>query len=71
MKIPQFAKLVLVSSIALALTACGSDDDDNNATPATSTVAPPTLGQHTLDVLRDVLGKSECEIAALQNRGVV
>jgi len=42
-----------------------------SATPATSTVAPPTLGQHTLDVLRDVLGKSDAEIAALQNRGVV
>jgi crotonobetainyl-CoA:carnitine CoA-transferase CaiB-like acyl-CoA transferase len=42
-----------------------------SATPATSSVAPPTLGQHTLDVLRDVMGKSDAEIAALQNRGVV
>jgi len=40
MKKPQFAKLVLVSSIALALTACGSDDDDNNATPAPTTPPP-------------------------------
>ena len=39
MKKPQFAKLVLVSSIALALTACGSDDDDNNAAPAPITPA--------------------------------
>jgi crotonobetainyl-CoA:carnitine CoA-transferase CaiB-like acyl-CoA transferase len=42
-----------------------------SATPATSSVAPPTLGQHTLDVLRDVLGKSDAEIAALQDRGIV
>jgi len=42
-----------------------------SATPANSSVAPPTLGQHTLDVLRDVLGKSDSEIAALQHRGVV
>jgi hypothetical protein len=40
MKKPQFAKLVLVSSIALALTACGSDDDDNNAAPAPTTPPP-------------------------------
>jgi hypothetical protein len=37
---PQFAKLVLVSSIALALTACGSDDDDNNVAPVPTTPPP-------------------------------
>ncbi|WP_312518837.1 CaiB/BaiF CoA-transferase family protein [Massilia sp.] len=42
-----------------------------SATPATSGVAPPLLGQHTGEVLRDVLGRSEEEIAALRERGVL
>ncbi|QNA88317.1 CoA transferase [Massilia sp. Dwa41.01b] len=42
-----------------------------SATPATSDAAPPLLGQHTVDVLREVLGKSEDEVAALQARGIV
>jgi crotonobetainyl-CoA:carnitine CoA-transferase CaiB-like acyl-CoA transferase len=42
-----------------------------SATPATSSVAPPLLGQHTDEVLRDVLGRSEAEIAALRERGVL
>jgi crotonobetainyl-CoA:carnitine CoA-transferase CaiB-like acyl-CoA transferase len=37
-----------------------------SATPATSERAPPLLGQHTDEVLRDVLGKSEADIAALR-----
>ena len=41
------------------------------ATPATSGVAPPLLGQHTGEVLRDVLGRSEEQIAALRERGVL
>ena len=49
MKKPQFAKLVLVSSIALALTACGSDDDDNNAAPAPTT--PPPVSATVGDVV--------------------
>lgn len=40
-------------------------------TPATSDKAPPLLGQHTDEVLRDVLGRSSDEIAALRARGVV
>ncbi len=32
---------------------------------------PPTLGQHTDDVLKDVLGKSDKEIAKLREAGVV
>jgi len=32
---------------------------------------PPTLGQHTDEVLKDVLGKSDKEIAALREAGVV
>jgi crotonobetainyl-CoA:carnitine CoA-transferase CaiB-like acyl-CoA transferase len=42
-----------------------------SATPATSTMAPPLLGQHTEEVLREVLGKSGDEVAALRERGVV
>ncbi|MBD8532004.1 MULTISPECIES: CaiB/BaiF CoA-transferase family protein [unclassified Massilia] len=42
-----------------------------SATPATSDKAPPLLGQHTDEVLREVLGRSDGEIAALRSRGVV
>jgi crotonobetainyl-CoA:carnitine CoA-transferase CaiB-like acyl-CoA transferase len=42
-----------------------------SATPATSDKAPPLLGQHTEEVLRDVLNRSGDEIAALRARGVV
>jgi len=42
-----------------------------SATPATSGMAPPLLGQHTTEVLREVLGRSEEEIAALRDRGVI
>jgi crotonobetainyl-CoA:carnitine CoA-transferase CaiB-like acyl-CoA transferase len=42
-----------------------------SATPATSATAPPLLGEHTDEVLRDVLGKSDEGIAALRAGGVV
>jgi crotonobetainyl-CoA:carnitine CoA-transferase CaiB-like acyl-CoA transferase len=42
-----------------------------SGTPATSDKAPPLLGQHTDEVLRNVLGRSSDEIAALRARGVV
>ena len=42
-----------------------------SGTPATSDKAPPLLGQHTEEVLREVLGKSGEEIAALREQGVV
>ena len=42
-----------------------------SATPATSTLAPPLLGQHTDEVLAEVLGKSREEIAALRARKVL
>ncbi|MEW7850820.1 DUF4394 domain-containing protein [Massilia aurea] len=46
---PQFAKLVLASSIALALTACGSDDDDYvDVTPPTT---PPPASATVGDVV--------------------
>jgi crotonobetainyl-CoA:carnitine CoA-transferase CaiB-like acyl-CoA transferase len=42
-----------------------------SATPATSDKAPPLLGQHTDEVLGDMLGLGEAEIAALRGKGVV
>ncbi|MGG7606816.1 CaiB/BaiF CoA transferase family protein [Massilia sp. BKSP1R2A-1] len=42
-----------------------------SATPATSDKAPPLLGQHTDEVLRDVLGRSDADIAALRDKGVL
>jgi formyl-CoA transferase len=42
-----------------------------SATTATSDKAPPLLGQHTDEVLREVLGRSEEEIAALRGKGVL
>jgi formyl-CoA transferase len=42
-----------------------------SATPAGATTAPPLLGQHTDEVLRDVLGRSDEDIAALRARGVL
>jgi crotonobetainyl-CoA:carnitine CoA-transferase CaiB-like acyl-CoA transferase len=39
--------------------------------PASVRRAPPTLGEHTDEVLRDLLGKSPDEIAALREHGVV
>jgi len=40
-------------------------------TPLDYEVPPPLLGQHTRDVLRELLGKSDAEIAALQATGVI
>jgi formyl-CoA transferase len=42
-----------------------------SATPAASGRPPPLLGQHTDEVLRDVLGRSDDEIAALRARGAI
>ena len=42
-----------------------------SSTQATSAMAPPLLGQHTDAVLREVLGRSEEQIAALRDRGVL
>ncbi|WP_426110701.1 CaiB/BaiF CoA transferase family protein [Massilia sp. PWRC2] len=42
-----------------------------SATPVGAGTAPPLLGQHTDEVLREVLGRSAEQIAALRGRGVV
>jgi crotonobetainyl-CoA:carnitine CoA-transferase CaiB-like acyl-CoA transferase len=42
-----------------------------SATPIEYRLAPPLLGQHTEDVLRGLLGKSEAEIARLRAAGVL
>jgi crotonobetainyl-CoA:carnitine CoA-transferase CaiB-like acyl-CoA transferase len=40
-------------------------------TPIDYTRAPPVLGQHTDEILRDTLGMSEAEIGKLRADGVV
>jgi crotonobetainyl-CoA:carnitine CoA-transferase CaiB-like acyl-CoA transferase len=42
-----------------------------SATPANSSKPPPLLGQHTDEVLREVLGRSDEEIADLRAKGVL
>ena len=40
-------------------------------TPLDYEVPPPLLGQHTAEVLRDLLGKSDAEITALKAAGII
>ncbi len=42
-----------------------------SGTPADYRVPPPTLGEHSEDVLSGLLGLSEAEIAALREKGIV
>jgi crotonobetainyl-CoA:carnitine CoA-transferase CaiB-like acyl-CoA transferase len=42
-----------------------------SGTPVREPVAPPTLGQHTDDVLREVLEMSHADIAALRAKGAI
>ncbi|MDL2354297.1 MAG: CaiB/BaiF CoA-transferase family protein [Pseudomonadota bacterium] len=42
-----------------------------SATPVATDKAPPLLGQHTDEVLREVLGRSDADIAALRAKGVL
>ncbi|CAN7511761.1 CaiB/BaiF CoA-transferase family protein [Pseudoduganella sp. LjRoot289] len=42
-----------------------------SATPTDGGSAPPLLGQHTEEVLRELLGRSEEEIVALKDKGVL
>ena len=57
-----------------------SSDGLSSAPPAPADVlvvqtvehrAPPTLGQHSAEVLHELLGKSEADIARLRAAGVV
>jgi crotonobetainyl-CoA:carnitine CoA-transferase CaiB-like acyl-CoA transferase len=40
-------------------------------TPVEYRLAPPLLGQHTEEVLKDVLGKDGAEIARLKAAGII
>ena len=40
-------------------------------TPVDDSRPPPTLGEHTDEVLRDLAGCSAAEIAALRDKGVI
>jgi len=42
-----------------------------SATPIVENRPPPLLGQHTSEILKERLGLSDAEIAALQNKGVI
>jgi crotonobetainyl-CoA:carnitine CoA-transferase CaiB-like acyl-CoA transferase len=42
-----------------------------SATPVTDYPAPPTVGQHTKEVLREKLGFTDTDLAALVERGVI
>ena len=42
-----------------------------SGTPVRCDMAPPTLGQHTEQVLEELLGHGEAEIAALRAKGIV
>ncbi|XLZ72687.1 CaiB/BaiF CoA-transferase family protein [Massilia sp. SR12] len=42
-----------------------------SASPAETQVAPPLLGQHTEEVLREVLGHSDADIAALRSKNIL
>lgn len=42
-----------------------------SASPAETQVAPPLLGQHTDEVLREVLGRSDAEIADLRSKNIL
>ncbi|HEX4893846.1 MAG TPA: CaiB/BaiF CoA-transferase family protein [Hyphomicrobiaceae bacterium] len=42
-----------------------------SGTPIEHKMGPPTLGQHTDEVLRSVLGKPESEIGRLKDKGIV
>jgi crotonobetainyl-CoA:carnitine CoA-transferase CaiB-like acyl-CoA transferase len=42
-----------------------------SGTPLEHRLAPPLLGQHTEEILRERLGKSAAQIAALRAEGVI
>jgi formyl-CoA transferase len=42
-----------------------------SATPAMADLPPPMLGQHTNEVLREVLGRSDADIEAMRDKGIL
>ena len=42
-----------------------------SGSPTDNAIAPPLLGQHTDEILRDMLGRSDADIAALRAKGVL
>lgn len=42
-----------------------------SATPPAYRGAPPLLGEHTAEVLREVLGMDETEVSSLRAKGIV
>jgi crotonobetainyl-CoA:carnitine CoA-transferase CaiB-like acyl-CoA transferase len=42
-----------------------------SGTPVRHDAAPPTLGQHTREVLGGILGMDDAELDALRARGVI
>jgi crotonobetainyl-CoA:carnitine CoA-transferase CaiB-like acyl-CoA transferase len=42
-----------------------------SATPIEHKMPPPTLGQHTEEILREVLGMDDAEIAKLKGSNIV
>ena len=42
-----------------------------SGTPAEYRLPPPTLGQHTDEILRDMLGIGDPELADLRSKGII
>jgi hypothetical protein len=63
-------KFELPHAVAGSVTLVGSPMKFSQ-TPIKHEIPPPALGQHTQEILRDVLHKSPAEIQALQSAGVV
>lgn len=42
-----------------------------SASPAAETAPPPLLGQHTADVLQELLGMTTAEVDGLREQGAV
>ena len=42
-----------------------------SGTPVEYTVPPPTLGQHTLEILQGLLGRDRAAVDALAAKGIV
>ena len=46
-------------------------DDRGESEPAVTPTLPPSLGQHTEEVLTELLGKSPSEVERLAEEGVI